>query len=55
MKELVASEFMELSPREASSVQGGANPGLAIAIYLGGCFKAGFDFGYYELGPRIFG
>ena len=45
-------QIVELSEEEAFGVSGGNYNIPAMVI---GAFAAGFNFGYYELGPRIFG
>lgn len=50
---LAQAELIELTPAEAQRTSAGN--GLPIAVYLSACFRAGFEFGYEVLGPRLFG
>jgi len=43
----------ELSETEAEGVRGGTP--LQYAIFFIGCFKAGFFYGYTEIGPALLG
>jgi predicted RecA/RadA family phage recombinase len=46
------SRIVELPEEDAAGIRGG-NP-IQIAAMLVGAFGAGFNFGYYELAPRLF-
>jgi hypothetical protein len=41
---------IELGADEAQLISGGY---IQVALYLTACFKAGFYFGFYELGPML--
>ncbi len=45
----------ELSATEVEQIGGGTVPPIAYATYFLAAFKAGFYFGYTELGPALFG
>ena len=48
-----------LSREETMGIEGGSmlNPKVAIEFgaFIGAAFWAGFNFGYYEVGPLLFG
>jgi hypothetical protein len=44
---------VDLGQEEVERIDGGNY--VAIAGFLLGCFKVGFDFGYKTLGPALFG
>lgn len=49
-------ELMELTRSELEEVRGGAVPAiLQYALFFSATFKAGFYFGYSEIGPALFG
>lgn len=49
-------ELVELSSTEMEALRGGAvPPQLQYAMFFVAAFKAGFAFGYAELGPALFG
>ena len=39
---------------EATEISGGTTP-LQYAMFFVACFKAGFYYGYTEIGPALFG
>lgn len=50
------ADLTELNPTELEEWRGGAVPvALQYAMFFVAGFKAGFMFGYAELGPAIFG
>ncbi|MEX2582525.1 MAG: hypothetical protein WD766_04600 [Gemmatimonadota bacterium] len=54
MKDPSRLDYVELTPQEYLSVQGGTDP-LRYVAFLTACFGAGFTFGYEKLGPALFG
>jgi hypothetical protein len=46
-------EVTELTAEECESIIGGSP--IQYAMYFIACFKAGFYFGYTEIGPAVFG
>ncbi len=50
------ADLTELSPSELEEFRGGTVPAaLQYAMFFVAGFKAGFAFGYAELGPALFG
>ncbi len=48
--------LIELTESDLRDVRGGTVPAiLQYALYFGAAFKAGFYFGYSEVGPALFG